>query len=65
MKKLESLKHERFRVSEDELLQIKGGYGGFVGDLPTFSGTQIVTPTQVTGGETSETKTDPDACMDW
>lgn len=37
MKKLESLNQEKFRVSNDELTQIRGGYGGSTYDFTAMT----------------------------
>ena len=55
MKKLESIKDEKFVVSEDQLLQIKGGYGG-----PSYSATESDTSSDGHGDDCM-----PDRCVDW
>ncbi len=50
MKKLESLKNEKFVVTQDELLQVKGGYGIDV----TYTYRQ--TTTQASNGTSSSDK---------
>lgn len=61
MKKLESLKHEKFKVSEDELLQIKGGYGG--GGMSMDTSVDQST-THLSGGGTAADSKVTDICID-
>lgn len=60
MKKLESLENERFKISEEELLQIKGGYG-----TPTSDQSYTFFYTHTGNNGTVMDKQVSDACVDW
>ena len=59
MKKLESIKGEKFVVSEDQLLQIKGGYG------PTSDYSVEYSSTSFGSGNTASDAKVTDICGDW
>jgi hypothetical protein len=59
MKKLESLKSEKFAISENEMRQIKGGYGGSITASYTESDTCLPS-----GGSVCD-YTHTDSCIDF
>lgn len=59
MKKLENLENEKFKISEEELLQIKGGYGGSM-----YGSFEQYDTTAANGAVTCDSR-QVDSCVDW